>query len=112
MHNPYVKSFKQVIDIIKEFSAPGKCSTSDIITSHDKQLIPAGSHERAYNPLTAAEVAVIMVGDDTNNPNIKPADAVVPYRESNGKLDYIGQSYDRLHYVLLFPVGKMAGMCS
>ncbi|CAI9734636.1 Hypothetical predicted protein [Octopus vulgaris] len=69
---------------LMENSAPGKCSTGDVIISHDKQLIPAGSHERTYNPPTASEVAVIMVGDDTNNPNIKPVDVVVQYRESNG----------------------------
>ncbi|CAI9715230.1 Hypothetical predicted protein [Octopus vulgaris] len=106
MHNPYVKSFKQAIDIIKEYSAQGKYSTGDIITSHDKRLILAGSHERTYNPPTASEVAVIMVGDETNNPNIKPADVVVQYRESNGKLDYISEihrSYDFLYYALLFP---------
>ncbi|CAI9726929.1 Hypothetical predicted protein [Octopus vulgaris] len=93
LHNSYINSFKQAIGIIKEYSTPGKCSTGDINLSNDKRLIPA----------------VIMVGDDTNDPNIKPVDVVVQYRESNKKLDYISQihrSYDPLRYVFLFPYGE------
>lgn len=65
---------------IKEYSAPGKSSAGDISKIHDKLLIPAGSNARTYNRQTASEVGVIVVGDDTNNLNIKPAD-VMQYRE-------------------------------
>ncbi|CAI9727464.1 Hypothetical predicted protein [Octopus vulgaris] len=105
MHNPYIKSFKE--DIFKEYSAAEKCSTDDII-SHDKRVILAGSHERTYNPPTTSEVAVIMVGNDTNNQDVKPADIVVHFRASNGNLDYISKihrSYDPLHSII-FPCGE------
>ncbi|CAI9735244.1 Hypothetical predicted protein [Octopus vulgaris] len=81
MHNPHVNSFKQAIDIIKEYIAPGKCSTGDIIICHNKLFIPTGSHERTYNATIASEVEVVIVGGDTKNPNIKPADVVVQNRE-------------------------------
>ncbi|CAI9727803.1 Hypothetical predicted protein [Octopus vulgaris] len=85
MHNPYVKSFKHTIDIIKEYSAPGKCSTIDIIMSHVNRLIPARSHLRTYKPPAASEIAVIVVGEDTNIPSIKPADGAMQNKESNGR---------------------------
>ena len=71
---------------------------------------PVGEHERRYNRPTAAEVALLVVG---NPRSADPRDVVVRVRGEYGRLVHLNvynAAFDSLYFVLLFPCGD-SGWC-
>jgi len=93
--NPYVHVFRQAAHILQENPL------QDL-----KLVIIKSSNERQYATPTASEVAVLMVGDGQE---AEPSNRDIIIYKQNGDLQRISQihqSYNPLHYVLLFPHGE------
>ncbi|CAG8582983.1 4231_t:CDS:2, partial [Acaulospora morrowiae] len=97
--NPYAQVFRQA---------------SMMLQIDDKQELRmvispttiAGRDPHCYNTPTAAEVAIIMVGDGEGEPGHRD---IVVHTNAEGQLQRISEihkSYMPLHYVLLFPRGE------
>ena len=91
-HNPFIKDFKQVMDIPKEDLGDGKL----IISAKNR---PRGEHERRYNQqVNLQEISILR--------NSEPNDIVIQQR--GGPLQIISDLNPKgmpLHFTLLFPYG-------
>ena len=91
-HNPFIKDFKQVIDIPEEELGEGKL----IISAKNH---PTGEHERRYNKqINLQEISILR--------NSEPHDIVLQQR--GGSLQTISNLNPKgmpLHFTLLFPHG-------
>ena len=99
-HNPYVESFKALMDIPEE-----EVKDVDFVLRKDKT--PINNHKGRYNlPSSCNEVALIALNDVKDS-----ADVRIQRKDGPNKfISDMNQSFDPLHYVLLFPDGS-PGWC-
>ncbi|KIH43640.1 hypothetical protein ANCDUO_26349, partial [Ancylostoma duodenale] len=92
-HNNLVKVFKTALE---------RMPTDDyrIVIRADKR--PAGEHERRFNAPTVDEVAVIMVGDESDRRDI----IIQKRNDSLQRISETHRSYDALQYPILFWEGE------
>ena len=94
--NPYVQVFQQ---------------TGRLLQQNSQNLIMIITDSQCYNVPTTSEIAAIIVGDNNNPSNVSNCDIILHSHE--GGLHCISElhrAYALLHYVLLFPRGKMDGI--
>ncbi|KIH68829.1 hypothetical protein ANCDUO_00836 [Ancylostoma duodenale] len=97
------RMFHQHINLVKVFKTALERMPTDeysIVIRADKR--PAGEHERRFNAPTVDEVAVIMVGDESDR-----RDIIIQKR--NDSLQHISgthRSYDALQYPIIFWEGE------
>lgn len=99
--NPYVQVFQQTGRLLQQNSQ----NLTMIIT--DSRM----TDSQCYNVPTTSEIAAIIVGDNNNPSNVSNCDIILHSHE--GGLHCISElhrAYALLHYVLLFPRGKMDGI--
>ena len=90
--NPYIKDFRQIVDIPAEQLQGGKLVIS-------AKARPAGEHARRYNVSTNLQEVSILT-------DCRPHDLVVTTHE--GKLEHVSEqnrAYQPLHFTLLCPWG-------
>ena len=90
--NPYIKDFRQIVDIPAEQLQDGKLVIS-------AKARPAGEHARRYNLSTNLQEVSILT-------DCRPHDLVVTTRE--GRLEHVSEqnrAYQPLHFTLLCPWG-------
>ena len=100
-HNPYVASFKGLMDIPED-----EVKDVQFVLKKDKK--PANNdHKGRYNlPTTCNEIALIALNDVNDS-----ADVRIQLKDGpNRFISDMNQSFDPLHYVLLFPDGS-PGWC-
>ena len=99
-HNPYVASFKALMDIPDE-------EVEDVEFVLRKDKVPVNEHKGRYNlPTSCNEIALIALNDVKDNADVR-------IQRKDGPTTFISdmnQSFDPLHYVLLFPDGS-PGWC-
>ena len=94
-NNHYVRELKTAKDIIEE----GNIEERKIVIREDRR--PQGEHERRYNIQTAAEVAILMDNEPTEN-----RDIIIRLKDGHLKrISELHPGYDPLQYPLLFPHG-------
>ena len=99
-HNPYVESFKALMDIPDD-----EVEDVEFVLKKDKQ--PVNEHKGRYNlPASCNEIALIALNDVHDRADVRIQRKDGP----NMFISDLNQHFDPLHYVLLFPDGS-PGWC-
>ena len=95
LNNHYVRELKTAKEIIQESNIEER----KIVIREDRR--PQGEHLRRYNVQTAAEVAILMDNEPTEN-----RDIVIRLKDGHLKrISELHSGYDPMQYPLLFPYG-------